>query len=190
MTRFLAACLLGVSVFAVALPAHAYVTETTKWNPGSLPIHYSVNTGSIASEVASTGVGSVDAGFATWHGPSCTNWQTTDDGSTTRTANASDRANTILWLNSSWPAELGSVSSVIGVTTPVWTVGGYFNDADIQFNGVGFTWSTTGSGGTVDTQSIATHEEGHFLGLDHSSTRGAVMFGAPGWMGIVPGVMR
>jgi MYXO-CTERM domain-containing protein len=68
------------------------------------------------------------------------------------------------------------VNSVIGVTTPVWTSGGYFIDADIQFNNVGFTWSTDGRRGTVDTQSIATHEEGHFLGLDHSTQSSAVMY--------------
>lgn len=181
MTRFLAILLLPLALCAVALPAHAYVTEAAKWNPSTLPIHYRVNTGSLPSSITSTGVGSVDGGHTTWAGPTCTSWRATDDGSTTAVANASDRQNVYIWLNS-WPSDLGDVGTVIGVTTPVWTVSGtgagYFTDADIRFNNVGFTWNTTGSGGTVDTQSIATHEEGHFLGLGHPPVPAAVMYAA------------
>jgi MYXO-CTERM domain-containing protein len=80
-----------------------------------------------------------------------------------------------MWLTA-WPAEYGS--STIGVTTPVWS-GRYFIDADIVFNARNFGWNTTGTGGggsNVDAQSIATHEEGHFLGLDHSASGAAVMY--------------
>ena len=163
-------------VCALPASASAYVTETSHWNPASLPIVYHVNTGSIPASLGSaTGVAAVEGGFATWAGPACTTGRATDAGSTTGVANSSDRTNNILWVSGSWPAELGSVSSVIGITIPVWTVGGYFIDADIQFNNVGFTWSTTGARGTVDAQSIATHEEGHFLGLDHTTVPGAIM---------------
>jgi hypothetical protein len=44
----------------------------------------------------------------------------------------------------------------------------------MQYNNVGFRWGT-GSGGTVDAQSITTHEEGHFLGLGHTTVAGSVM---------------
>ncbi len=173
-----AAYLVPVLALALAAPARAYVREATNWNPSSLPIRYSVNTSTIPSSISSTGVAAVDAGFATWAAPSCTSWQATNVGSTTRGANAGDAQNTILWVSGSWPAELGDVYSVIGVTTPVWYSGGYFSAADIRFNNVGFDWSTSGSasGSTVDTQSIATHEEGHFLGLDHTGVGSAIMY--------------
>lgn len=50
-------------------------------------------------------------------------------------------------------------------------------DADIEFNPA-FTFSTaaTSPSGTYSLQSVATHEEGHSLGLDHSGIAHAVMF--------------
>lgn len=158
--------------------AHAYVRESSNWNPGSLPVGYYINQATIPSSLGTSGgIGAVEGGFATWASPTCTSWRASDLGNTTTMANTGDRRNVILWLTS-WPAELGSVGSVIGVTTPVWTSGGYFIDADIQFNDQGFNWNTTGAGGGsyVDAQSIATHEEGHFLGLDHTPVGSAIMY--------------
>lgn len=174
-TRFIAA--LAAGVISMAPNADAYVREASNWNPGSLPIQYGINLSTAPSEIGASGAQSaVEAGFASWSAPACSAWRTTDTGPTTRRASNNDRQNTILWVSGTWPATLGDVNSVIGVTTPVWTSGGYFIDADIQFNNVGFTWSLTGARNTVDTQSIATHEEGHFLGLDHSATNAAVMY--------------
>ncbi len=58
-------------------------------------------------------------------------------------------------------------------------------DVDIVFNGDDFSWSTSGESGKMDVQNIATHEIGHFLGLDDlysSSDSEATMYGyaAPG----------
>ncbi|MBX3468046.1 MAG: matrixin family metalloprotease [Planctomycetes bacterium] len=48
-------------------------------------------------------------------------------------------------------------------------------DADIIFNGKNYLFSTDLTGGTFDIQNVATHEVGHFIGLDHSAVVGATM---------------
>lgn len=172
----LAALSLCITALSVTTPAHAYVRESSNWNPSRLPVNYYINQGTIPSSLGtSAGIGAVEGGFASWAAPTCTSWRTNDLGNTSSSASTRDSTNVIMWLTA-WPAEYGS--STIGVTTPVWTTGGYFIDADIVFNAYNFRWNTTGTGGGsyVDAQSIATHEEGHFLGLDHSPSTSAVMY--------------
>jgi hypothetical protein len=170
----------SLSLTVMVTSAAAYTPAPSKWNPSSLPIGYRVNGASAPSSIGAAGATSaVDMAFATWAAPACTAWRSQNLGTTAMTrARSGDSERSILWIQGprgSWPAELGSESSTIGVTTPVWRSGGYFIDADIQFNAVGFTWGA-GASGTVDTQTIALHEEGHFLGLDHTGVRAAVMF--------------
>jgi len=158
--------------------ARAYRRSETNWSPGALPISYRVNEGSAPASIGAAGARSaVDAGFASWAGPACTTWRATNAGtSAIARPRLGDRENSIAWISGAWPAELGAVDVTIGITPTTWTVGGYFNESDIMFNNVGFTWSLDGRSGTVDTQSIATHEEGHFLGLDHPPVPAAVMY--------------
>lgn len=170
--------LVGVAACLSATPAYAYDISAATWDTAEFPIQYRINETSIPSSLGrDAGRNAVNNGFATWSAVSCTTFATSNVGTTSMTrGTAGDGENVILWISGGWPAELGDVNSVIGVTSPVWESGGHTIDADIQFNNVGFSWSTTGASDTVDAQSIATHEEGHFLGLDHSSSRSAVMY--------------
>ncbi|GIW71018.1 MAG: hypothetical protein KatS3mg102_0560 [Planctomycetota bacterium] len=68
--------------------------------------------------------------------------------------------------------------SQIVAITPVWFDGaGRIYDADIIFNGKDHRFSTDLAPGTFDfdAQAIATHEIGHFIGLDHTGIYGSTL---------------
>lgn len=67
-------------------------------------------------------------------------------------------------------------SSTVAIT-PIWFFSnGQIDDADVIFNGKNFAFTTSGEAGRFDVQDVATHELGHFLGLDHSGQAGATMY--------------
>lgn len=172
----LAALLGAASLLAAAREAAAWTPvdpARPRWR--EMPVGYYVNRSTIPSGIAAFAVDRIEAGFASWSSPACTVWQTSLLGDTSDRYNYNDGKNVFHWISSSWPASLGDVNSVIGVTMPAWGFNGAIVDADMVFNNVGFCWNDSGNGGCVDTQSIATHEEGHFLGLGHSSDNRATM---------------
>ncbi|WP_437992195.1 matrixin family metalloprotease [Sorangium sp. So ce145] len=172
----LAALLGAASSLAVAREAAAWTPlddVVPRW--GKLPVAYYINRSTIPGEISAFAVDRVESGFEAWSNAGCTAWQVDFLGDTTDRYNYNDGKNVFQWISSSWPNMLGDVNSVIGVTMPVWSFDGSIVDADMVFNDVGFCWNDTGNNGCVDTQSIATHEEGHFLGLGHSGERSATM---------------
>jgi len=130
--------------------------------------------------------GSADLGFATteaevrrgmddWTRVACTSLRTTYGGTASSLPRGGDGASGIGWIESGWPHD----SNAIGVTSPrYWR---NITEADMQMNGVNFTWLTgAGRGGMVNTYSIVAHEGGHYYGLGHSSVSSAMMFYAYG----------
>ncbi|WP_437284687.1 matrixin family metalloprotease [Sorangium sp. So ce406] len=172
---------LAVSLGAASLLAAA--PEAAAWTPldsgvprwRDLPVGYYINRSTIPGPLAGFAVAHIEAGFAAWANTGCTEWRVNLLGDTTDRYNANDGKNVFHWISNSWPGMLGDVNSVIGVTMTVWGRDDVIVDADMVFNNVGFCWNDTGNNGCVDTQSIATHEEGHFLGLGHSGERNATM---------------
>jgi MYXO-CTERM domain-containing protein len=69
-----------------------------------------------------------------------------------------------IWWEDAWGSISGVGPSTIGVT-PWWTSGSEITLAKIIFNDRDFTWSVDGS--ATDVGSIAVHEYGHWVGLDH-----------------------
>lgn len=119
-------------------------------------------------------------GFDEWERPCCSAWRATEAGLTTGTGEDNrNRQNIFSFRETTWPSNLGDGSFVLAVTLTTFQPdgrGGCSNlTADMVFNGVNHTYSTTGSGGTTDLLAVTVHEQGHWLGLDHTTVRGATM---------------
>lgn len=114
----------------------------------------------------------VRRGMDDWTTVSCTDLQTNYTGRSNAVAGNGDGQSVIGWIESGWPHSSGA----IGVTGPRWG-GSCIREADMQMNGVNFTWTTSpGAGSRVNAYSIILHEGGHYYGLGHSSDRAAAMF--------------
>jgi MYXO-CTERM domain-containing protein len=188
-----------LAAFATSLGILSAPTEARAWTGlegppypvwGLLPVKYYINESTFPPEIAETAKQRLIDGFGAWATPECTDFGTQLVGNLPDgTYSSNDNKNVLMWINKpdSWPFELGPVDSVIGVTLPVWSPDPEGNqiiyDADIVFNNVGFCWydfavnpgGNCVGGSPVDTLSIATHEQGHFLGLGHTDVSGSTM---------------
>ena len=84
-----------------------------------------------------------------------------------------DSRNVLFWTEESWMHD----RAVIALTSiNYYPDTGIIADADIDFNGVDYTWTVTDTNVRIDVQAIATHEIGHVVGLDHSEDGTAAMY--------------
>ena len=184
--------LVGSAVFLVR-PAHSFVPQLTsshvdQWSLNAFAIQWNINP-STGSNI--TGSGSVTTiiqnSFAAWINAPNTALPATQgpNSSLTQETNSPNNVNLICFVCSD--VSFGGTETLAEtITTTADAVGqndfhggtsqfaGQILKADIVFNpAVQFD---RGGGSGQDLQTVATHEIGHFFGLDHSAVTRATMF--------------
>ncbi|MCB9678245.1 MAG: matrixin family metalloprotease [Alphaproteobacteria bacterium] len=173
-------------MIALLLAAHAYQPLSTcqgtptHWN-GVTTWHLTRGGSPMYSQLSDAEVtAAVTGGFDVWSTPTscCSGFQHDNGGNVSQYYSLNDSTNIISFEENNWDWSLGSVNGVIAVTFSQWGWGCELSSGDQVFNGVGFDFTTTSNPGWGDTdlQSISAHENGHWLGLDHSSTSSATMY--------------
>lgn len=128
----------------------------------------------------------IDDSFRAWACVPGTKVRFENKGAGPRVLDLGDGQNTLFWDESGADCLMGP--GTLGIT--LGTTSGVRSAADICFNGKDHTW---GVGKDTDVQSIAMHEIGHFIGLDHPCDNDgdtstclpvteAIMF--PSWSGV------
>ena len=195
LRSFIAISTLCAVAIACSLPAFSYlpmlvssagVAHTSHWDFSAFPVTWSLNP-STGTNITGTRTvaGVVQASFDTWVAAPNTTIVVSRGADSALTAGAFDGVNLICFVCT---GDFATEADTLAVTTSFTSnaVGqatkhggtstfiGQMLDADILFNPT--STFTTGGGTAQDLQTIATHEIGHFLGLDHSAVVRAIMF--------------
>jgi hypothetical protein len=75
-----------------------------------------------------------------------------------------------------------NLQSNVIASTWTWSSGGVASESDASYN-TDFAWSSSGAGGAMDLQNIATHELGHTFGMGHSSASSCLTMYPSGGLG-------
>ena len=188
---------------AVAVPAFSHLPQFTRqtggssvgrdrWPLGSTPT-WNLNpslTGTNISVGTSTPTEIITTSFVTWSNAPGSALTIQRGGDTTKTVPSYDCVNTIAFKCTSG-CDFGTDDSTLAITFTTTSDGassdrdcdnnvpfvGQILDSDILFNqNVSYVTATDTDPDTQDLQTIATHEIGHFLGLDHSAIVKSMMF--------------
>ncbi|AWV90486.1 matrixin family metalloprotease [Bradymonas sediminis] len=171
----LAGLMVAPSAFSYQFISADRCPNGVTWSSSRQPLDYYINRNGSSTVPMNTVTRIFEDSFDAWSEPCCSSFTTNYRGTTSLTALNSDDEVVLSFQENNWPTQMGNVNQTIAVTL----FQGYSNctiySAPILFNAVGFDFCSSGSGCT-DLQSIATHEIGHNLGLDHSNHSDATMF--------------
>jgi hypothetical protein len=127
----------------------------THWNTRAISIYH--NTANQGAGKAAA----LQASMQAWTNVSGASYMLSYAG-TTSAGFVTDGKSTLVWVTNG-----GCTGSCLGLTALVLQSGQVIVESDVIFNN-GVTWTTNGN--NYDTQSVATHELGHLLGIHHPNT--------------------
>jgi len=171
------AFILGVSL--VAPPAHAYKVAVTSteaahelhWDNWTVPFRFELygDEGVDTPELELALLRSL----ASWGEVPTAGILFQEDGEPAEPQSEPDGRNVLYWTMADWPHE----QAVIALTSiNYYPDRGEIADVDIDFNGQHYEWTVTDDYVRTDVQAIATHELGHYVGLDHSEEETSAMW--------------
>lgn len=193
--------ILAIAALLLGAPAWAYVTSKSlsstgaivqqKWRNAAFPIQWRMNPTRGSNLTGTREQADVlRSSFSAWQSLTTANISFTEGSAAsaslkpgfdqinlvTTNVTAADYTSSALGLTLVFSFDVGGPDVLDQFNRPV-DFPGQIVEADIMFNpATNFTTNATTVSDRVDFQSVATHEIGHFLGLDHTSMVSATMF--------------
>ena len=174
--RFLwlaASCLLALVWIVMNAEFHeAFVRIGSRARWQTLPVPYRIHAGGLPSLGNGSEFIAVQRAFAAWENLPSSAIAFRYEGTSPVQNGGNDGVNVISFQDTSFSFGTGTIAVTLSSSSQ-----GFFRDADILFNPTNpnITFATDGRSDGFDIQAIATHEIGHFLGLDHTAIVSATM---------------